>query len=369
MAWMSPRIWTPLAVSVLAATLLAGSSVIADAQPRQPPQPDLAIDGATRAQVIDRVLAALTASYVFPDVAAKMVATIRDPTQAARYEAITSAIRFAELLTADLQAISHDKHLRVLYRATGVPDDGPHNGPPTEAERARSHAMAQRTNAGFVKIERLPGNIGYLRLDQFLAPDDAGPPAAAAMNFIADTDALILDLRENHGGEPASVSLLVSYLYADTDRVHINDIYWHPDGTTQEFWTVSSLSGRRYPGKPVYVLIGHETFSGGEECAYDLQSLKRATLVGEVTGGGANPGGPVKVAAHFAVFVPMGRAVNPVTGANWEGVGVKPDIAAPAAKALDVAYRAALRVQQARISAKDAPGLRAEIDQALDKLK
>lgn len=259
--------------------------------------------------------------------------------------------------------------MRVAYSARPVPDQGPHQGPPPEAERARSHAIAQRTNAAFVKVERLPGNIGYLRLDQFHAPDEAGPRAAAAMNFLADTDALILDLRNNHGGEPASVALLVSYFYDDAAQVHINDIYWHPDNFTRQFWTAPSLPGRRYPQKPVYVLTSHDTFSGGEECAYDLQSLKRATLVGEITGGGANGGMPVKVAEHFTVFVPAGRSVNPVTKTNWEGVGVKPDIAAPAARALDVAYRAALRDQQARISAQDSPGLRAEIDQALDQLR
>lgn len=360
---------TTLVVSVLASALSAGPSSLAGAQPRRLPQPDSAIDAATRAQVIDRALAALTTSYVFPDVAAKVATAIRDSARAARYDAITSAIRFAELLTADLQAISHDKHLRVSYSASPILDDGPHNGPPTEAERARLHARAQRTNAEFVKVERLPGNIGYLRIDAFLSPDDAGPRAAAAMSFIADTDALILDLRDNHGGEPASVALLVSYLFADTDQVHINDIYSHLDDSTRQFWTSSSLPGRRYPNKPVYVLTSHVTFSGGEECAYDLQSLKRATVVGEVTGGGANGGSPIKVADHFAVLVPTGRSVNPMTKTNWEGVGVKPDIATPAAKALDTAYRAALRDQQSRINAKDAPGLRAEIDQAIDKLK
>ncbi|HEX3761891.1 MAG TPA: S41 family peptidase [Kofleriaceae bacterium] len=357
---------THRAKPLLAVVLTAGLSAIADAQSRPPPQPDLAIDAATRAQVIDRALAALTRDYVFPEIAAKVATAIHDSARSARYDAITSAIQFADRLTADLQAISHDKHMRVAYSARPVPDQSPHDGPPTEAERARSHAMAQRTNAAFVKVERLPGNIGYLRLDQFQPPDEAGPRAAAAMSFLADTDALILDLRNNHGGEPASVALLVSYLYDDAAQIHINDIYWHLDNSTRQYWTVSSLPGRRYPGKPVYVLTSHDTFSGGEECAYDLQSLKRATLVGEITGGGANPGNPVKVAEHFTVFVPTGRAVNPVTRTSWEGVGVKPDIIAPAARALDVAYRAALRDQQARISAQDAPGLRAEIDQALD---
>jgi hypothetical protein len=366
---MTLRSQTQLVAASALVSALAGLTAIARAEPPRPPQPDLAIDAATRAQVIDRALAALTRDYVFPEVAAKIATAIRDSARAARYDAITSAIRFAELLTADLQAVSHDKHLRVRYSARPLPDDAPRNGPPTEAERARLHAVAARNNAAFVKAERLAGNIGYVKIDGFLSPDEAGPRASAAMSFVADTDALILDLRDNHGGEPASVAIVVSYLFADTDRVHINDLYWHGDGTTQQFWTAPSLPGRRYPSKPVYVLTSHETFSGGEECAYDLQSLKRATVVGEVTGGGANPGWPRKIADHFDVFVPTGRAVNPVTRTSWEGTGVTPDIAAPAAQALDTAYRAALRAQQARISAKDAPQLRAEIDQAIDQLK
>jgi C-terminal processing protease CtpA/Prc len=115
----------------------------------------------------------------------------------------------------------------------------------------------------------------------------------------------------------------------------------------------------------VYVLTSGETFSGGEEFSYDLQNLKRAKLVGETTGGGANPGGPARVAEHFALFVPSGRAISPITKTNWEGVGVKPDVATPAAQALDVAYLDALRAQRKRVSAKDSPQLSREIDEAL----
>jgi len=354
------------AVSALVVLLCAAD---AGAQPREPPQPDLVIDAAMRTQVIDRALAALTRSYVYPELAAKLATAIRDHAKARRYDALTSAARFAAMLTADLQAVSHDKHMRVRYSAGAVPDEPVGLGPPPEAERVRARARAQRTNAAFVKVERLAGNIGYLRLDEFMSPAEAGPAAAAAMSFVADTDALILDLRDNHGGDPRTVAILVSYLYGEGADIHINDIYWRPDDSTRQFWTQPSLPGRRYPNKPVYVLTSHATFSGGEECAYDLQALKRATLVGEVTGGGANPGAPVKVADHFTVFVPMGRSVNPVTKTDWERIGVKPDIATPAAKALDTAYLTALRAQQARISATDAPGLRAEIDQAIGKLK
>lgn len=357
-----------LASAPLVAAALALAAIPAAAQPRRQ-QPDMKIDAATRTQVVEASIAGLNARYVFPDVAKKIESMLRDRMAAHAYDKVIGAIAFAEQLTKDLQAVSHDKHMRMAYRAEPVPPDQPDDAPRTPEDKAHGHLVSGRFNAAFVKAERLDGNVGYLRLDAFVQPDEFAPRAAAAMSFLADTDALIIDLRENHGGDPASVAILVSYLYDDDAEVHINDIYWRPDNSTRQFWTVQTLAGRRYPRKPVYALMSGTTFSGGEEFVYDVQNLKRATLVGEVTGGGANPGGPSKVGEHFALFVPAGRAINPVTKTNWEGVGVKPDVATTAAKALDTAYLAALKLQRARYTAQEAPNLREEIDQALARLE
>ena len=254
------------------------------------------------------------------------------------------------------------------YSASPVTASPDPDAPPSAEERAQIRTQVAELDGGFVKVERLDGNIGYLRLDFFLPGDEVAARIAAAMTLVASTDALIIDLRHNHGGWPGVVATLVSYLYEAFDEVHINDIYTRPTNATREYWTVSSLPGPRFASKPVYVLTSHETFSGGEEFAYDVQNLKRATLVGETTGGGANPGGFAKVAEHFALFVPTGRAISPVTKTNWEGVGVKPDVAVPAAKALDVAYLDALRAQRKRVTAKDSPQLSHEIDDALATL-
>lgn len=303
---------------------------------------------------------------MFPAVAAKIKASLRAKAHA--YDNLTTAAAFAEALQKDLQAVSHDLHMRVRARER-IPDDPANlDADPSDAERAEIAVDARRRNAGFVEVKRLPGNIGYLRLDNFFSPEEAGPRAAAAMTFLADTDALIIDLRDNHGGDPATVAIMVSYLYNDYDTVHINDIYWRPDNSTRQFWNAPSLPGRRYPKKPVYALSSKRTFSGGEELLYDLKNLKRATLVGETSGGGANPGGPVKVSEHLQLFVPAGRAVNPVSKTNWEGVGVVPDVATSAEKAFDTAYLAALKVQKAKIIPKDAPQLADEIDDALAAL-
>jgi retinol-binding protein 3 len=349
---------------------LAVSSLLlalpAAAQP--PPGPDLQVDAAARTQVIEGSLAALTKSYVFPEVATKMGAAIRKHVAAKKYDTLTSARAFAEALTTDLQAVSRDKHLRVRFSAEPLPDRKPDAAPsPAEAERFRD--QMKFWNAGYVKAERLDGNVGYLRLDGFAPAAEAAPRAAAAMTLLAETGALIIDLRWNGGGDPAGVALLVSYLFAADDERHINDIYSRPDNTTRQFWTSPDLSGKRYPDKPVYVLTSSRTFSGAEEFAYDVQNLKRATLVGEVTGGGANPGGPEKVHSHFLINVPTGRAISPVTKTNWEGTGVRPEVQVPADKALDTAYLAALEKLRPAIDPKKRPGMAREIEDAIAKLR
>ena len=163
------------------------------------------------------------------------------------------------------------------------------------------------------------------------------------MAFLANTDALIIDERDGHGGDPEMVDLLCTYLFPIGDRVHLNDFERREEPKHQEYYTFGWVPGKRYTGKDVYVLTSHTTFSGSEELAYDLKVLKRATTVGEVTGGGANPGEVFPLPQTFSIFVPTGRAVNPITKTNWEGVGVQPDVAVTADKALDMAHYLALK--------------------------
>ena len=200
-------------------------------------------------------------------------------------------------------------------------------------------------NFGFEKVERLSGNVGYLKLNGFMEPQTgAGEIAAAAMSFLSNTDALIIDLRQNRGGSPNMVALLSTYLFAGPP-VHLNDISFRtPEGNRiNQLWTLPYVPGKRYVNKEVYILTSNLTFSAGEGFAYNLQAQKRAITVGETTGGGANPGGGVRLHDHFTVFIPTGQAINPVTKTNWEGKGVAPDIAVPAEQALQAAHLAALR--------------------------
>jgi C-terminal processing protease CtpA/Prc len=202
--------------------------------------------------------------------------------------------------------------------------------------------MMKKENYGFKKVERLAGNIGYVDFRNFASPDYAKETIANVMGFLQYTDAIIFDLRLNGGGDPSGVQLICSYLFGDTP-VHLNDLYFRPTDETREFWTLRKIDGKRMPDVPVYVLTSKFTFSGAEEFTYNLKNLKRATIVGETTGGGAHPGGPLAINGGFAIFVPNGRAISPITKTNWEGVGVSPDVNIRSELALEQAQILALQ--------------------------
>ena len=322
---------------ILAVALLSGV-----AQAQQPELPDLTIDATVRTQVIDGMLKRLDESYVFPDVAKKMEQSIRERVSKKEYDQITSAKEFVTKLTNDLQEVSHDKHLRVRYSYNPLPElNGPRREPTAEEREERKREFTWM-NHGFSKVERLRGNIGYIEFFNFLDADLGADTVAAAMNFISGTDALIIDLRNNGGGNPEMVALVCSYLFGP-EPVHLNDLYWREGNRTEQFWTRKEVAGKRYLNKDVYILTSKRTFSAAEEFTYNLKNLKRATIVGETTGGGAHPGGGFRLNEHFGMFVPTGRAISPITKTNWEGTGVTPDIDVPADQALVVARLTALK--------------------------
>lgn len=304
-------------------------------------QQDLAIDAAARTAVIEGAIKHINDYYVFPETAKKMEQAIRERAQKKEYDQITSAKKLADTLTANLQEVSHDKHLRVRHSYEVIPERR-HDGEPSAEERERFLNFLRQTNFGFEKIERLSGNIGYLDLRGFNPAEFGAETVVAAMNFLANTDSLIIDLRRNGGGDPAMVALISSYLF-NSEPVHLNDLYWREGDTTRQWWTLPYVPGKRYGDKKdVYVLTSKYTFSAAEEFTYNLKNLKRATIIGETTGGGANPGGVRRINDHFMIFVPSGRAINPYTKTNWEGTGVTPDVSVPADQALKVAQVAAL---------------------------
>jgi hypothetical protein len=320
------------------------SFTIACAQ-QQPPAnaPDMTIDAATRSAVINELFKRLNDAYIFPEIAKKMEADIRSRQKNNEYDSITSARAFAAKVTEDLQSVSHDGHLRVRFSPDVIPipirSGGPHE--PTEAEKADEARNAKFLNSGFERVERMGGNIGYIKLNNFFDPEFGGDTATAAMNFVANTDSLIFDVRDNGGGTPAMVRFICSYLFGDKP-VHLNDLYWRKLDKTEEFWTTPTVAGKKFLDKDVYILTSKRTFSGAEEFSYDLKNLKRATIVGETTGGGAHPGGFERLGEHFGAFIPAGRAISPVTKTDWEGTGVEPDVKVPRDQALKTAYLLAL---------------------------
>jgi hypothetical protein len=313
---------------------------------------DIQLDDATRRNAINAISDRLTEYYVYPDVAAKMGQAIHDHQKHGDYSSITDGNEFADALARDLRAVSHDQHLHVSYDPFTLPDQsGPSAGPsqPSPAEEARFRSMLERQNCTFSKLEVLDHNIGYIKFGAFPPPDICGPTVVAAMNFLAHTDALIFDLRENHGGDPNMVDFMVSYLFRQS--THVNDLTNRHDNETHQYWTLPWVPGPRLIDQPIYVLTSHQTFSGGEEFTFDLQTQKRATIVGETTGGGAHPVRGVSAGDHFSIGVPFGRPINPVTHGDWEGKGVEPDVKVSAADALATAQKLAAD----KLATKDKP--------------
>jgi len=328
---------------VLFLALTLGLAQAAPAQVRMRAPAGEPMTAARRAAVVEEVSTALIKTYVFLDKAEEMAARIRQQLKDGAYDNLESGPQFCTVLTDDLREIAHDRHLRVMY--TGLPEEGA-AGQPDPADEARQEQQfldqQRRRNFDFQKLEILEGNVGYLRLNSFTGTETSGDTAVAAMNFLGNCDAIIFDLRGNGGGNPSLIQLMTSYFVEEP--THLNSFYIRESDTTRQFWTAEHVEGPRMTGVDLYVLTSDYTFSGAEEFSYNLKSLKRATLVGETTGGGAHPVNFVPFPElGVAMALPFGRAVNPVTGSNWEGTGVEPDIAVPAEKALDTAHMEALK--------------------------
>jgi retinol-binding protein 3 len=333
---MRKRITKKLIVALAALLALLIAAKYLTQGPNRPCQTDIRIDATTRAKVIEALIKELNGKYIFPDVASQLEKSLRERVGRKEYDSIISAATFSKTLSEHLQEINHDKHLGVHYINRELP-------PGPDCGETPGMSLPSTTNFGFEKVERLRGNTGYLKFNVFMEPETgAGDTAAAAMNSLSDTDALIIDLRQNFGGSPAMVALLCTYFFAGPP-IHLNDILWRTsDGiSVYESWTRPNVAGKRYVDKEVYVLTSKNTFSAAEEFAYNLKTQKRALIVGETTAGAANPGDMVQLDDHFKAFIPTGRAVNPITKTNWEGAGVAPDVDVPAEQALYTAQVAA----------------------------
>jgi C-terminal processing protease CtpA/Prc len=285
----------------------------------------------TQNDIVEAALARITAGYVFPERADAIGAAIRRRMVDGEYEQLTDT-ELCEKVTAHLQEVCPDKHLRLLW--TEEPQSLDEE--PESAAQERFDRMARTLNFGIARVERLDDNVGYLDLRLIATAAQGGTAFAAAMQLVANTEALVIDLRACRGGSPEGVQLWCSYFFPGDD-LHLNDIYERENDSVRQYWTLGHLGAPRYLDRPVTVLTSGFTFSGGEELAYNLQTQRRATLVGETTRGGAHPTARFAVSPHVTVTVPTARSINPVTGTNWEGVGVVPDVPAAADDALETA--------------------------------
>jgi hypothetical protein len=302
-----------------------------------------ALDAKTRAEVVEKIGELLVKFYIFPDKAKDMQALLAKKLQGGQYDKLEDVQALASTLTTDLRSVSHDRHIRVNYNPEAVQRiRARESQSPADREKERQRALeAERQwNFGFEKLEILDGNIGYLDLRAFSGSREAGETAVAAMNFLANAGAVIIDLRRNGGGDPAMIQLISSYFLKDS--THLNSFENRGEDTLQQFWSLPFVPGKSMADTDLYILTSARTFSAAEEFTYNMKNLKRATIVGETTGGGAHPGGSRIVNDGFLVWIPTGRAVNPITKTNWEGTGIAPDVPVAQDKALDKARAMAL---------------------------
>ena len=286
-----------------------------------------ALDRQARTRIVNNASQSLEARYIFPEMGRQAAAHIVEQNAKGAYDGLSTTEEFATRLTTDLQAITNDKHMRAMA--------------PRQPGNSGARPERPASEGGVVRADILADNIGYLEILGFEALDDFRPPIDRAMAELEGVGGLIIDLRRNGGGDPQSVSWLISYFLDEAEPVHVNDFVTRIHGTTdeavEEFW--SSPTPVSLHGVPLYVLTSDRTFSAAEEFSYDIKVMGLGKTVGATTGGGANPGDVVALGHGIDLFVPDGRARNPITGTNWEGVGVKPDIASPKENALSTALQ------------------------------
>jgi hypothetical protein len=320
--------------------LFLGVSLLVQYLPAQAPPSPVTLDAAERQRVLDATIANLKRYYFDRDVAQKAADALQAHQKSGDYNSVNNASAFADLLTRQIRDASHDMHLEIDFSHDRIPDDLP---PETPQDAARHRKFVEQNNCFIRKTVILPHRIGYLKLDWFSEPSICQPTIVAAMASLNSADAVIVDLRDNRGGFPDMVMLIAGYFFD-----HPEYMYSPREAPTGQSWTRSPVPGNKLSDKPVYILTSASTWSGAEQLSYDLKMLKRATLVGETTAGGAHAGAFHRIDDHFGMGIPEQKAINPFGKADWEGVGVEPDVKVKAEEALEMAEKLAERKIQKR---------------------
>lgn len=301
-------------------------------------------------EIVEELARLIRTEYVEVDLAEKMSDVLEKNYRNSEYVLIQQPDAFADSLTTELQAVCHDFHLKV-YAGTSVLDVFSKES--SKETDLYYYNYDKDQNFGFSKVEHLGGNIGYVRFDDFSSWEEGLKSASAAFQFLRHTDALLIDLRENTGGSPEMYENIASYFFERKSKISFSSIYFRSSGATQKLGVQKKIPGIRLPDMPLYLLIGPTTGSAAEAMAYDLRQLNRATLIGETTIGGANPAQSFALPANFRVMIPIGKAINPITGRNWEGVGVEPDEEISVDLAFEKAYLMALEKASSKVESLD----------------
>ena len=304
---------------------------------------DKALTKADKKQAIEKLCQLMNDFYVSPEVAKLTEEHLMAQLKENYYDQFENNETFAAALTTSVQSINKDKHMRIRANRPSV---APPNSPERMIEE-RLHQInrSRSSNYGLNTVKIMEGNVGYLDLRGFAGLEKGKAVADSYMKLLSRTDAIIIDLSKNGGGSPNMVQYLCSFFF--DQKLHLNSLYWRDGDETEEFWTLDNVGGAKMPDVPLFVITGSTTFSGAEEFSYNMQTQKRATLVGQTTGGGANPGGTRGINENLSVFIPTGKAINPITKTNWEGVGVIPEIKTTVEETLEKTHELAKKAAEA----------------------
>lgn len=298
-----------------------------------------------KAAVVASLNDSLIDNYVFPDIARKIAPILREHLKSGNYDTATTQEAFASRLTEDLIKITGDYHFFVGVDPKWIADFRAKADPARKAGlRQEESQRLEQTNFGFDEVSRLSGNIGYIRLSYFADPELAYETAAAAMRFVGNTDAVVIDLRYNNGGHLEMAQFIASYFFSSEKDQLLFDYNYNEDGKRVERgqWIIPGVPGKRMVNKPLYILTGSTSFSSAEWFSYAMKKLGRATVIGERTSGGAHPVTRKPINDTFLLQVPIGQIRDPVDHGDFEGVGVQPDVPSPSIRALALAHRLAL---------------------------
>lgn len=319
---------------VFSLCLLASTSSMAS-------QPNGSLSKAQVESLTESISQALKKDYIFPNVASKVAAVLKSNVESSVYDKYQDPLALSERLTKDIRSINNDNHLNVVYTPQSGGMRMVMRGGPNAAASPKMLKRLARSNFGFDSIDILEGNIGYINLTSFVSPTYAGDTASAAMQYLYNTDAIIFDLRENRGGSGEMYQLLASYLFNEGPLL-LNEIYWPGENRRYQTWTLPHLPGKRMPNKDIYILTSSHTASAAEVFSYTLKHHNRATVIGEVTIGVANPISPTKINNEFTVWMSKAESKHPITQTNWEGKGVIPHVQTTKSNALNTAHKLAL---------------------------